>query len=161
MVISRWTVATTGDWDAAAHWNTGAVPNDPTAQAVVTVPGTYAVAILPTDDITVGNLKIGVGATVLDEGILNAGTIDLTHGRFIAGTGTIDPAGNVGPIGGIQLKMIAARKAGATVFLAPAGNCSDVKGDTPSGLDVIKVQTLHGAVEDLQALNAGKPTPEC
>ena len=70
------------------------------------------------------------------------GQVDLTHGRFIAGTGTIDADGKVGPIGGIQLKMIAARNAGATVFLAPAGNCSDVKGAIPGGLQVVKVSTL-------------------
>lgn len=35
----------------------------------------------------------------------------LTRGAFIAGTGTITPEGQVGPIGGIQQKMIAARQA--------------------------------------------------
>ncbi|MEO6887026.1 MAG: PDZ domain-containing protein [Jatrophihabitantaceae bacterium] len=89
------------------------------------------------------------------------GTKDLTGGRFIAGTGTIDAAGNVGPIGGIQLKMIAARKAGATVFLAPAGNCSDVLGAIPGGLDVVKVNTLHEAVQELEALQAGKALQHC
>lgn len=44
---------------------------------------------------------------------------DLARGRHIAGTGTIDPKGNVGEIGGIDKKIIAARDAGATVFLAP------------------------------------------
>jgi Lon-like protease len=74
---------------------------------------------------------------------------DLTQGRFIAGTGTIDAQGKVGEIGGIQLKMIAARDAGATMFLAPAGNCSDVRGDIPSGLQVVRVSTVREAVRDL------------
>ena len=47
------------------------------------------------------------------------GSVDLTKGNKIAGTGTIDPTGKVGAIGGIQLKMIAARRDGATIFLAP------------------------------------------
>jgi PDZ domain-containing protein len=94
-------------------------------------------------------------------GILDLVGQDLTKGRFIAGTGTIDPAGNVGPIGGIQLKMIAARRAGATVFLAPAGNCSDVAGAIPSGLKVVKVSTLHEAVQDLRKLENGQPVPGC
>ena len=89
------------------------------------------------------------------------GTQDLTDGKFIAGTGTIDPDGTVGPIVGIQLKMIAARKAGATVFLAPAGNCADVRADTPAGLDVVKVQNLHGAVQSLLALQHGGSVPHC
>ena len=95
-------------------------------------------------------------------GILDkVGTTDLTHGKFIAGTGTITPDGAVGPIGGIQLKMIAARNAGATVFLAPAGNCSDVTGAIPSGLQVVKVSTLHGAVQALQAIQKGQSVPSC
>ena len=89
------------------------------------------------------------------------GTRDLTGGRFVAGTGTIDAAGKVGPIGGIALKMIAARRKGATVFLAPAGNCGDVRKAIPSGLDVVKVDTLHSAVQSLLAIQQGKPVPHC
>ncbi|MCW2538827.1 MAG: hypothetical protein JWN95_552 [Frankiales bacterium] len=88
-------------------------------------------------------------------------TDDLTHGRFIAGTGEIEPSGKVDPIGGIQLKMIAARKAGATIFLAPAGNCSDVRGAIPAGLNVVKVASLHEAVTSLQAIQDGKPVSHC
>ena len=88
-------------------------------------------------------------------------TTDLTDGRFIAGTGEITTDGQVEPIGGIQLKMIAAKRKGATVFLAPAGNCADVRKDTPSGLKVIKVSTLHGAVQDLVDLQKGQPVPSC
>ena len=88
-------------------------------------------------------------------------THDLTHGRFIAGTGSIDPSGAVGQIGGISLKMIAARRAGATVFLAPTSNCADVRGNIPSGLEVIKVSTLHDAISSLDALAAGQPVPHC
>jgi PDZ domain-containing protein len=66
----------------------------------------------------------------------------------------INADGSVAPIGGIQLKMLAARRAGATVFLAPAGNCNDVRGSTPSGLNVIKVSSLHDAITSLNAVNA-------
>ena len=93
--------------------------------------------------------------------IEKVGTTDLTGGKFIAGTGTIDPTGTVGPIGGIQLKMIAARRAGATVFLAPASNCTDVRGNVPAGLRVAKVSTLHGAVQALQDIKAGRSTTSC
>lgn len=44
---------------------------------------------------------------------------DLKAGRTIAGTGTIDPDGTVGPIGGIEKKVYAASEEGATIFLAP------------------------------------------
>lgn len=86
---------------------------------------------------------------------------DVTRGRFIAGTGTIDPSGKVGPIGGIALKMIAARRAGATVFLAPADNCADVNGNIPSGLDVIRVATLDEAIDNLKAHADGDPVARC
>lgn len=114
-------------------------------------------------DLGLGNEIGGPSAGMMFAlGIMDkVGPLDLTHGRFIAGTGTITATGDVGPIGGIQLKMIAARQAGATVFLAPASNCSDVRGAIPTGLDVVKVDTLHEAVQDLQKVAAGQPVPHC
>jgi PDZ domain-containing protein len=93
--------------------------------------------------------------------IAKVGPENLTDGRFIAGTGTIDRTGKVGAIGGIQLKMIAAHNAGATLFLAPAANCDDVRGAIPDGLDVVKVSTLHDAVRDLEATEKKQPVPHC
>jgi PDZ domain-containing protein len=114
-------------------------------------------------DLGLGNQIGGPSAGMMFAlGILDkVGRTDLTRGRFIAGTGTIDADGTVGPIGGIQLKMIAARDAGATVFLAPSGNCTDVTGAVPSGLRVIRVSTLHDAVTDLQHLGSGGSVPSC
>jgi PDZ domain-containing protein len=114
-------------------------------------------------DLGLGNEIGGPSAGLMFAlGIMDkVGPIDLTKGMFIAGTGTIDPNGKVGPIGGIALKMIAARQKGATIFLAPAGNCSDVKGTIPKGLDVVKVATLHEAAQDHVALQANKPVPHC
>jgi PDZ domain-containing protein len=86
---------------------------------------------------------------------------NLTGGKFIAGTGEIEVDGAVDPIGGIQQKMAAARAAGATVFLAPADNCSDTAGSVPAGLRVVKVSTLRGAIAALKAVKAGKPVPSC
>jgi PDZ domain-containing protein len=116
-----------------------------------------------TVDLGLGNQIGGPSAGLMFAlGIMDkVGPVDLTDGRFIAGTGTIDTTGKVGPIGGIQLKMIAARRAGATVFLAPAGNCSDVRGAIPKGLKVIKVDTLHDAVTDLETLEAGGTVAQC
>ena len=114
-------------------------------------------------DLGLGNQIGGPSAGLMFAlGIMDkVGSVDLTHGMFIAGTGTIDTSGAVGPIGGIALKMIAARRAGATVFLAPAGNCTEVRGATPGGLQVVKVATLHDAVQDLESLAAGKAVPGC
>lgn len=114
-------------------------------------------------DLGLGNQIGGPSAGLMFAlGIMDkVGKVDLTKGMFIAGTGTIDTDGSVGPIGGIALKMIAARHKGATVFLAPAGNCPDVRGAIPKGLKVLKVDTLHSAVQELFALQTGKDVPQC
>ena len=83
--------------------------------------------------------------------------LDLTGGKFIAGTGEITASGQVQPIGGIQQKMIGARNAGATIFLTPASNCADAKGAVPAGLRLVKVSTLTQAVTYLEALRSGPP----
>ena len=87
---------------------------------------------------------------------------DLTGGRTIAGTGTIDAAGKVGAVGGVALKTQAARRDGATVFLVPRAECSDAKSELPRGLRLIPVSTLKGAVSALTALETGKGSvPSC
>jgi PDZ domain-containing protein len=75
----------------------------------------------------------------------------LTGGRTIAGTGTIDKQGKIGPIGGIQQKVAAAVSAGATVFFAPASECADAKAAAPSSLTLVSVKTLHEALEAVKA----------
>ena len=79
----------------------------------------------------------------------------LTGGKDIAGTGTIDMTGQVGPIGGIQQKMAGARESGSTFFLAPASNCNEVTGHEPKGMQVFAVNTLHEAVAATKAIASG------
>jgi len=86
---------------------------------------------------------------------------DLTGGRFIAGTGTIDPEGTVGAIGGVLLKLITAHDAGATVFLVPADNCAEAITQVPEGLQLVKVATLDDAMAALDILKAGGIPPSC
>jgi len=92
----------------------------------------------------------------------NGGGGDLTGGRDIAGTGTIDDDGTVGAVGGVALKTQAARRDGATVFLVPKAECSDAKSELPKGLRLIPVTTLKGAVTALTSLETGKGSvPSC
>lgn len=84
----------------------------------------------------------------------------MTGGKFFAGTGTISPTGEVGPIGGIAQKMVGASKDGAEVFLAPAGNCNDVVGNVPAGLDVYSVETLDDAVDVVETAGSGGDTSQ-
>jgi Lon-like protease len=112
--------------------------------------------------ISVGDIGGPSAGMMFALGIIDMLTpLNLTGGKFIAGTGEITSSGQVQPIGGIQQKMVGARNAGATVFLAPAGNCSDTAGAVPAGLEVVKVSTLSQAVSDLEAIKAGKSVPSC
>ncbi|MFE2825652.1 S16 family serine protease [Streptomyces sp. NPDC059271] len=87
---------------------------------------------------------------------------DLTGGRVVAGTGTIDADGKVGAVGGVALKTQAARRDGATVFLVPKAECSDAKSELPKGLRLVPVTSLQGAVESLVSLEKGKgAVPSC
>jgi PDZ domain-containing protein len=88
-------------------------------------------------------------------------TGDLAGPMFIAGTGTISVDGKVGQIGGITHKMAAAHSAGATVFLVPAKNCYEATSDNPSGLRLVKVETLGQTVDALHAIRSGGQTPSC
>ena len=85
----------------------------------------------------------------------------LTGGKVIAGTGTIDPLGNVGPIGGIPQKMRGAKRDGAVLFLAPVTNCADAMKAIPDGLTVTPISTVAEAVQRIEDFNAGKPLPSC
>ena len=125
----------------------------------VTLESTAPYKIKITVDDRIGGPSAGLMFAL---GILEKlGTADLTGGRFIAGTGQIDVSGAVGPIGGIPLKLIAARAKGATVFLVPQDNCAEAIRRPPAGLQLVKVGSLTEAVDALESLQAGHPVPSC
>lgn len=87
----------------------------------------------------------------------------LVDGRHIAGTGEIDVDGRVSAIGGLQQKISAAQRAGATIFLVPADNCDDLRGFRTS-MRIIKVHNLQQAITDLGELqdpDAAAEVPGC
>lgn len=90
--------------------------------------------------------------------IEKASEASLTGGKFIAGTGTIDAQGRVGPIGGIQFKLISAKRAGDAFFLVPKENCSEVVGHIPAGLSVFAVSTIDDALFILDTIANDKDT---
>lgn len=86
---------------------------------------------------------------------------DLTRGYQIAGTGTIDSNGNIGRIGGIEQKIVAADKAGAEIFFAPHENGANdsnysaavkTANDIGSDMKIIPVDTFDEAIEFLTKL---------
>lgn len=88
----------------------------------------------------------------------------LTGGRAVAGTGTIAPEGTVGPIGGIQQKILGAARTGSELFLVPAGNCEAAL-QTPLDTDIAlaRVDTLADAVRAVEAFAQDRPEdlPSC
>ncbi|MET4004062.1 PDZ domain-containing protein [Arthrobacter sp. UYCu511] len=116
------------------------------------------VFVFPFDvTITLSNIGGPSAGMIFALGIMDSLTPgDLTGGKRFAGTGTIDPEGNVGGIGGIAQKMIGARSTGADYFLAPGANCEDVVGHIPDGLQVIKVDTLKDAYNAVTLIGSGK-----
>ncbi|MFF9900281.1 hypothetical protein [Streptomyces longispororuber] len=86
---------------------------------------------------------------------------DLTGGRTIAGTGTIEADGTVGAVGGVSLKTRGAARDGATVFLVPKAECEAAEAEKPKGLRLVPVTTLSGTVDALRALAKGGKVPTC
>jgi PDZ domain-containing protein len=85
---------------------------------------------------------------------------DLTGGKIIAGTGTIDDDGSVGAIGGIPQKLVGAKDAGAQIFLVPADNCAEALQNAVKGLPMAKVATVDDALKAVATFTAGgTPTP--
>ncbi|HEX6870527.1 MAG TPA: PDZ domain-containing protein [Micromonosporaceae bacterium] len=86
---------------------------------------------------------------------------DLTSGKIIAGTGTINSAGEVGPIGGVPQKIIAAKAAGATFFLTPQANCAEAVANRKPGMVLVQVASLRQALDALAAIRAGRQPTLC
>jgi PDZ domain-containing protein len=74
---------------------------------------------------------------------------DLLKGRNIAGTGTIDIDGTVGPIGGVTEKIIGAKRAGASVLFISTQNCGELPAKV-EGIQVIAVEKIDQVIEYLR-----------
>ncbi|WP_046470339.1 YlbL family protein [Allosalinactinospora lopnorensis] len=80
----------------------------------------------------------------------------LTGGHTIAGTGTIDPNGNVGGVSGVEQKMVSAVQKGAEYFFVAEENCPHTFQSAASGqVDVVKVDELGDALDALEKIRAG------
>ncbi len=80
---------------------------------------------------------------------------DLTHGKKVVGTGTINLDGAVGEIGGVKYKIMGAVKEKADVFLVPTGNYEEaleVKNKKKYNIEIVEVETLQDAIDYLEGL---------
>lgn len=75
----------------------------------------------------------------------------LTGDKVIAGTGTMDEGGTVGPIGGIMQKIAGARNDGAQLFLVPPANCDEAVQADNGDMRLVKAVTMHAAVQAIEA----------
>lgn len=106
-------------------------------------------------DVTI-NLNEGIGGPsaglMFSLGIYDTLTPgSITGGETIAGTGTIDATGAVGPIGGVQQKVVGARDAGAELFLVPPDNCQEALGAPNGDMRLVRADTMHDARVAIEA----------
>jgi PDZ domain-containing protein len=80
---------------------------------------------------------------------------DLTAGRTIAGTGTIELNGKIGPIGAVADKVVAAERAGADVFLVDADDAPAARAASDGSMAIVSVSTFHDALTYLGAPSDG------
>lgn len=80
---------------------------------------------------------------------------DLTKGKIIAGTGTIDENGKVGAIDGVKYKLAGAVNKGAQVFIVPTSNYEEaikLKKENNYNIVIIEADTLKNVIEKLKKL---------
>lgn len=110
-------------------------------------------------DIQVGNVGGPSAGQMLALAIYDKLTPgELTGGKRISGTGTINLDGKIGPIGGAKQKMYGARRAGHEWFLVPSENCDQVLGNIPEGLNVVKVSTIQDSLRAVKAIASNSGT---
>jgi PDZ domain-containing protein len=112
-------------------------------------------------DATIGGPSAGLLFSLAIYDTLTPGS--LTDDAVVAGTGTIDQDGEVGPIGGIPQKIAASREEGAELFLVPEGNCREAERAPRGDMRLAVVSTMHEAVEAIETWTADReaPLPTC
>lgn len=114
-------------------------------------------------DLQLGNVGGPSGGMIFALGVFDALTEgSLLDDSHIAGTGTINTGGLVGPIGGIDLKMQAAKRDGTDIFLAPKANCPEIISSQPEDLLVVPVADFTEALEAIDRYKDGSNEfPSC
>jgi PDZ domain-containing protein len=99
-------------------------------------------------DIDTGNVGGPSAGLMMALNVYNKLTdIDITNSNVIAGTGTIEIDGSVGPVGGVKQKVIAAKRAGATLILVPTANYDEAKSFQDDKTTIIAIETFDNALE--------------
>jgi len=98
-------------------------------------------------DIDTGNVGGPSAGLMMALNVYNSLTeYDITKGIKVAGTGTIEIDGSVGPVGGVKQKVIAAKNAGSTLILVPTANFDDVQSYIDEDTRIVPVDTFNEAL---------------
>ena len=97
-----------------------------------------------------GGRPVG-GASIRARGAAELGT-DVDHGRRVVATGEIELDGTVAPIGGVKQKVFGARKAGADLFLVPAGDNATEARRYAGNLRIVPVESFQQALSVLRTI---------
>ena len=136
----------------------GASPGEPTRAFLGVSLETVDLEVDIPDDLAIETRNVGgpSAGLMFTLGVIDALTADdLTRGHRIAGTGTIRLDGDVGPIGGVHQKVIAARDADAEYVLVPTENLADALDAAGDDIEVVAVDTVDDALAFLAGLPAG------
>ena len=125
----------------------GVVPEDGMSYSL---PGTISV-----NTANIGGPSAGVAMTLTIIDKLSRGS--LTGHHVIAATGTIDPEGNVGDVGGVAEKTIAVERAGVQYFFVPQVEVATARSVANSSLHIIGVTTLSQVLAELRKLGGAAP----
>ncbi len=114
-------------------------------------------------ELQLGNVGGPSGGMIFALGVFDALTPgSLLDDSHVAGTGTISSEGSVGPIGGIDLKMLAAQRDGVDLFLAPSANCQEIISSQPEDLLVVPVADFTEALRAIELYENGSTEfPSC
>jgi len=133
---------------AGASW-LGIAPEDGVRYAL---PGSITL-----NTANIGGPSAGLAMTLTLIDALSKGS--LTGGNVIATTGTIDPLGNVGDVGGVAEKTIAVENAGAHYFFVPAAEVATARAVANANLHIFGVSTLAQVLHELRKLGGAAPVP--
>jgi PDZ domain-containing protein len=108
------------------------------------------------DVVDIGGPSAGLAMTLGVIDTLSGG--QLTGGRKVAATGTMDAQGDVGDVGGVPQKTVAVENAGASIFLVPPPEYKNAMSKDRKGLKIYAVSTLDQALQVLAANGGHVPT---
>jgi PDZ domain-containing protein len=127
-------------------------------------PGTAFIGVGPSDRLdypdlpvkvtvdsgSIGGPSAGLAFTLGILDLLTPG--DMTGGKEIAATGTIDANGTIGEIGGIEGKVTTVSRAGVKYFLVPVEDAAAAQAHAPKSLQIVPVHTLDDALKFLATI---------